>query len=66
MVKQARVHDSALGPFQNQQMIEISQAYDLKMEDDIAAIMRGEDAPTRAARQTKTTEAHGRTQWCTM
>ena len=45
MVKQARVHDSALGPFQNQQMIEISQAYDLKMEDDIAAIMRGEDAP---------------------
>ena len=44
-VKQARVHDSALGPFQNQQMIEISQAYDLKMEDDIAAIMRGEDAP---------------------
>ena len=45
MVKLARVHDSALGPFQNQQMIEISQAYDLKMEDDIAAIMRGEDAP---------------------
>ena len=45
MVKLARVHASALGPFQNQQMIEISQAYDLKMEDDIAAIMRGEDAP---------------------
>ena len=45
MVKQVRVYDSALGPFQNQQIIEISQAYDLKMEDDIAAIMRGEDAP---------------------
>ena len=45
MVKQTRVYDSALGPFQNQQIIEISQAYDLKMEDDIAVIMRGEDAP---------------------
>ena len=42
MVEQARVHDPALGPFQNQQMIEISQAYDIRMANDIAAILRGE------------------------
>ena len=43
MVEQARVHDPALGPFQNQQMIEISQAYDIRMANDIAAILRGEN-----------------------
>ena len=43
MIEQARVHDPALGPFQNQQMIEISQAYDIRMANDIAAILRGEN-----------------------
>ena len=43
MVEQARVHDPALGPFQNQQMIEISQAYDIRMANDIATILRGEN-----------------------
>ena len=43
MIEQARVHDPALGPFQNQQMIEISQAYDIRMANDIAALLRGEN-----------------------
>ena len=32
----------ALGPFQNQQTIEIGHAYDIRMTADIAAILRGE------------------------
>lgn len=42
MVEQARVYDPALGPFQNQQTIEIDHAYDIRMTADIAAILRGE------------------------
>ena len=42
MVEQARVYDPALGPFQNQQTIEIGHAYDIRMTADIAAILRGE------------------------
>lgn len=42
MVEQARVYDPALGPFQNQQTIEIGHAYDIRMTADIAAIIRGE------------------------
>ena len=42
MVEEAVIHDPALGPFQNQQMIEISHAYDIRMAADIAAILRGE------------------------
>ena len=43
MVEQARVYDPALGPFQNQQTIEIGHAYDIRMTADIAAIIRGEN-----------------------
>ena len=42
MVEQARIYDPKLGPFQNQQAIEIGHAYDIRMADDIAAIIRGE------------------------
>ena len=42
MVEQARVYDPALGPFQNQQTIEIGHAYDIRRTADIAAIARGE------------------------
>ena len=43
MVEQARIYDPKLGPFQNQQAIEIGHAYDIRMADDIAAIIRGEN-----------------------
>ena len=43
MVEQARIYDPKLGPFQNQQAIEIGHAYDIRMTEDIAAIIRGEN-----------------------